>query len=150
MITNFLYNDIILYARGWYQRNDIVDDLGYLISKIYCNYPKTDKEVAHYMLMVLDELNEQLGNTFISSAHGRSYAWLFGSASNFASVMNVSFDMGIIHAVLEFLMTIDCKKVIKLNPPHYGKKEHFRMGFSPISMTYKEMNRRAKKMFGND
>ena len=53
----------------------------------------------------------------------------------------------VVHSILQRLGTNE----IKLNPPVYGKKEHFRMGqfFGeyPISMTYTEMNRIARKVF---
>lgn len=145
MITNFLYNDIVLYAKGWYEKRDIIGDLGYLISQIHYNYPKTEKELAPYMLMVLDKLNNEMGG----NKHG--YLWFFNEVQKRIDIMYVSQEMAIIYVVLNELMSLS-KDEIKLNPPHYGKKEHFRMGGTfgnyPISMTYTEMNRIAKKMFG--
>jgi hypothetical protein len=64
----------------------------------------------------------------------------------------VSYEKAIILWAMSILMQLD-KSQIKLNAPKYGKKEHFRMGRAfgskyPISMTYSEMNRRAKQTFG--
>ena len=59
MIENFVYNDIVLYCKGWYQtpKGDIMlDDLGYLFGKIYAWTPKTEEEIAHFMMRVLDKL----------------------------------------------------------------------------------------------
>ena len=54
-IENFLYNDIVLYSKGWFSsKEDIVwKDLAYFFSKIYAFPPKNESEVALLMLMVL-------------------------------------------------------------------------------------------------
>lgn len=57
-------------------------------------------------------------------------------------------------AAIESGTLLDKEKIreeIILKRPHYGKKEHFRLGNMvrdyPISMTYAEMNRIAKRTF---
>ena len=51
MIVNFTFNDIVLYSKGWYKRSEnVVDDLGYLLSQVYGYYPVEEGEVAMYML----------------------------------------------------------------------------------------------------
>jgi hypothetical protein len=156
MITNFVYNDIVLYAKGWYEKSDnILDDLGYLFSKIYAWTPKSDEEVAHFMLITIDALYEELGIAFSTNSYGRynnSFASFYDEINRRARIYNVSFNMSIILWAMSKLAEID-KTKIKLNAPKYGKKEHFRMGRMfggkyPISMTYTEMNRRAKQIFG--
>ena len=65
MITNYKYKDIILYAKGWYERKDIVEDLSYLFSQIYgwnpseCDGEYTTTCVANYMLLILDDLKDK-------------------------------------------------------------------------------------------
>lgn len=156
MITNFVYNDIVLYAKGWYEKTDnISNDLGYLFSKIYAWTPKTDQEIAHFMLITIDKLYEELGLSFTTNGYGKynnSFASFHEEINRRMHLYDVSYEMAIILWAMSKLMELD-KNQIKLNAPKYGKKEHFRMGRAfggkyPISMTYTEMNRRAKQMFG--
>ncbi len=144
MITNFEYNDIVLYCKGWYYKNDnMLEDLGYLFSKIYAWEPKTEAQIAPMMLKVLDALDVKTGRY-------RSLYQFFAELHRYTSIYDVSIDMAIILYVRGILQGLS-KDEIKLNKPHYGKKEYFRMGSLfgnfPISMTYTEMNRRAQKVF---
>jgi hypothetical protein len=144
MVTDFIYNDIVLHSKGWlYKNGDMLDELGYLFSKIYGWKPTTEKQIAPMMLKVLDELDVKVGR------HRSLYQW-FSEIYNRMDLFDVSFDKAIILYVRSELQGLS-KEQIKLNPPHYGKKEYFRMGSlfgeNPISMTYTEMNRRAQKMF---
>lgn len=154
MITNFKYNDIVLYAKGWYERSEnICEDLDYLFSKIYGWTHPTWCEVADRMMRVLDELYD------VADMYPRSnlpYRWLpshhlFEDEVRLRkSLYECTREKAIVLVVLSVLQMLSNEE-IKLNPPHYGKKEHFRMGClfgkNPISMTYTEMNRRAQKMF---
>lgn len=152
MIENFIYNDIILYCKGWYQSkdDDIIKDLGYLFSKIYAWAPKTEHEVARMMLRVLDKLYADENKVFDDESPF-CFVSFFDEVERDMRLYNVSFDMAIIIYVKSRLFEVRASK-LKLNPPHYGKKEHFRLG-NPwgykyhISMTYKEMNRIAEKAF---
>ena len=155
MIENFNYNDIILYCKGWYQTPEgdtMLDDLGYLFGKIYAWTPKTEEEIAHFMMRVLDKLWDEQGVKFDSESWIHNFSGFHNEIKRNMRMYNCSFDMAIIwvaHSLLQMLG----REEIKLNRPVYGKKEHFRMGqlFGkyPISMTYKEMNNRAIKMFGD-
>lgn len=157
MITNFTYNNIVLYAKGWYEKSEnILDDLGYLFSEIYGWTPKTEQEIVHFMLITIDKLYEELEIKFSTNGYGRSFALFYEEINKRMCLYNVSYEMAIILWAMSILMQLD-KNQIKLNAPKYGKKEHFRLGRAfgskypnalPISMTYKEMNRRAKQMFG--
>ena len=148
MITNFLFNDIVLYCKGWYQTpkgDTMLDDLGYLFSKIYAWTPKTEEDIAHFMVIVLDRLYSEM-----KLEHNDSFSKLFGEINRNIRLYQCSFDMAIIlyvHSILQRLSTDE----IKLNAPHYDKKEHFRLGMLmgeyPISQTYTEMNRIAQKAF---
>lgn len=151
MIENFIFNDIVLYCKGWYQspNGDMMEDLGYLFSQIYAWTPKTEEEVARFMMRVLDKLYEDKAIQF-NSESPHCFAGFFDEIKNRMWIYKVSFDMAIIYYVRSILQQLS-RDEIKLNPPHYGKKEHFRMGCLfgdyPISMTYKEMNRIAEKAF---
>ena len=153
MIENFIYNDIVLYCKGWYQTPEgdtMLDDLGYLFGKIYAWTPKTEEEIAHFMMRVLDKLYDEQGIRFDSESWINNFSGFHNEIKCNMRMYNCSFDMAIILVVHSILQRLDTNE-IKLNPPVYGKKEHFRMGqfFGeyPISMTYTEMNRRAQQMF---
>lgn len=149
MITDFIYNDIVLYCKGWYERTDLFEDLGYLLSKIYGWTPKKDNELAHFMLHILDRIYEEQNSKF-SSGYLCSFASFWDEVNKYADIYECTYNRAVIFLVLGRLQALT-KDEIKLNPPHYGKKEHFRMGRLlgkyPISMTYTEMNRRAQKIF---
>ena len=155
MITNFVYNDIVLYAKGWYEKSgNILEDLGYLFSKIYAWTPKSEQEVAQFMLITIYNLYESLGIGFTTNGYGKynnSFASFHDEINRRMRLYNVSFDMAIILWAMSILMGLSNTQ-ITLNAPKYGKKEHLRMGRAfggkyPISMTYSEMNRKAKQMF---
>ena len=149
-IVNFTYNDIVLYAKGWYQRSeDLYDDLGYLLSKIYGWKPTKDYEIAQFMLNILERVYELQEKKF-SSGYLCSFASFWNEVNRYADLYECTYNKAIILLVLGRLQELSNEE-IKLNPPHFGKKEHFRMGMLfgewPKSMTYKEMNNRTKKLF---
>lgn len=148
-IENFTYNDIVLYAKGWYEKTDLYEDLGYLLSKIYGWTPKRDDELAYFMLDILERIYEAQDKKF-SSGYLCSFTSFWNEVNRYSDVYECTYNRAIILLVLGRLQGLT-KDEIKLNPPHYGKKEHFRMGCligkNPISMTYTEMNRRAQQMF---
>jgi hypothetical protein len=152
LVKNFEFNDIVLYAKGWYERSeDIVADLGYLLSKIYAWTPTKEHDVALMMLRVLHQLYLELN--LPRHAYAKWYASHFQYEEEIEHRMSLygySRDKAIITFVLCILQGLE-RTEIELNPPHYGKKEHFRMGCLfgkyPISMTYKEMNKRAQQVF---
>lgn len=155
MIKDFIYNDIVLYCKGWYQSesDDILEDLGYLFSQIYAWTPKTEGEVARMMTRVLDKLYQEKAILF-NAESPYCFCGFMGEVRKRMWLYNESFDKSIIFYVKSVLMQLTKDEII-LNPPHYGKKEHFRMGSlfgdrRPISMTYTEMNRIAQKAFKYD
>ncbi len=153
-IENFIFNDIVLYSKGWYQspKGDMIDDLSYLISKIYGVYSLNEKEVSRYMLIALDELCENMNIQF-GYNQNRWYslhARFEEEVEHRMHFYEVTRERAIILIVLGVFQSLS-RDEIKLNCPHYGKKEHFRLGRIgekyPISMTYKHMNSIAEKMF---
>ena len=151
MIENFIYNDIVLYAKGWYEKSeDICKDLGYLFSKIYAWTPEKPEEVSGFMLRVIDKLYDEQGRMFKADLYMSNYSGFHNEVLRDIHLYKISYDMAIIYVALNILAQLN-RDEIKLNPPHYGKNEHFRMGMIfgqwPKSMTYTEMNRRAQKAF---
>ena len=153
MITNFRYNDIVLYSKGWYEKSgNIAEDLDIIFQKIYGYSDSDEKAIAHKMLMVLDRLYEEKNIKFDSNSHLHCFVGLYEEISRYMWLYDISRDMALIMVVLSILSQLS-KDEIKLKAPHYGKKEPFRLGKMfgdkyPISMTYKEMNRIAEKTFG--
>lgn len=148
-IKDFIYNDIVLYAKGLYKKVDLYEDLGYLLSKIYGWTPKRDDELAYFMLDILERIYEAQDKKF-SSGYLCSFASFWNEVNRYADIYECTYNRAIILLVLGRLQELS-KEEIKLNPPHFGKKEHFRMGMLfgewPKSMTYKEMNNRVAKLF---
>lgn len=156
-IENFLFNDIVLYSKGWFvSKEDIVwKDLAYFFSKIYAFPPKTESEVALLMLIVLEKVHKEFEldrDPEKVSARWLSTPYLFEQeVRKLMLFYDWNRDRAIIQAVLHVLHTLSNEE-IKLKRPVYSKKFPFRIGgcFTryPISMTYAEMNRIAIKMFG--
>lgn len=151
MITDFKYNDIVLYCKGWYRKNDnILEDLGYLFSQIYGWTPTKESEIAHMMLVALDRLYEELEVPINSYRFYNKHALFKEEVQKRMNIYEQSMDMAIICLVRSIFQGLS-KDEIKLTTPHYGKKEHFRLGSLfgkyPVSMTYTEMNRIALKAF---
>ena len=156
-IENFLYNDIVLYSKGWYRskENIVWKDLSYFFSKIYAFPPKTESEVALLMLLILEKLHKELElDRDPEKVPARWLSTPYRLEQEIRRKMlflDYNRDNATIWAVLHVLSTLS-KEEIKLKRPVYSKKFPFRLGGSftkfPISMTYKEMNRKAIKMFG--
>ena len=156
-IENFLYNDIVLYSKGWFvSKEDIVwKDLAYFFYKIYGFPPKTESEVALLMVIVLEKVHKEFEldrDPEKVPARWLSTPYLYEQeVRKLMLFYDWGRDRAIIQAVLHVLHTLSNEE-IKLNRPIYSKKFPFRLGgcFTkyPISMTYKEMNRKAIKMFG--
>jgi hypothetical protein len=154
MVKDFRFNDIVLYSKGWLrsknEKDNMIDELGYLFSEIYGFEVSGEKEIARLMLRVIDVLYEEMGIKFDSERNGRfnnSFQSFFNEINNRMWLMSTSLDMAVILWAKSKLFELTLNE-IKLNKPHYSKKGHFRIGSLPISATYKEMNKMAKKMFG--
>lgn len=150
-VENFLYNDIVLYCKGWYHRegSTILQDLGYLFHKVYGWTPETEREVAHMMVRALDRFYEE-ANITLSTTNDYPRLNSFTAFHDFVcdrmSMEHLSYNMAVIRTV-RLLFSRLGKDEIKLNPPVYGRKEYFKMQTDKPSMTYKEMNRIAKEYF---
>lgn len=156
-IENFLYNDIVLYSKGWFvSKEDIVwKDLAYFFSEIFVFPPKTESDVALLMLIVLEKVHQEfeLGRDpeKVSACWLSTPYRLEQEIRRIMSLYDCDRDRATIQAVLNVLHILSNEE-IKLKRPVYSKKFPFRMGgcFTryPISMTYKEMNKKAIEMFG--
>lgn len=156
-IENFLYNDIVLYSKGWYRskENIVWKDLAYFFSQIYAISPKTESEISLLMLLVLEKIHKEFElsrNPEQVSARWMATPYLLEQEIRKSmQLYNFNRDRATIQVVLHVLYTLS-KEEVKLKRPVYSKKFPFRLGgcFTkyPISMTYAEMNRKAIKMFG--
>lgn len=153
MIKNSPYNDIILYAKGWYQRKDLFEDLNHLIEQVYGWRPETKKDTAMRMLCVLDSICESLrtdGQVLNEYRWYTSHSRFEGEIEHLVTFYNITREVAIIRIVLSILLGITHNE-IQLNKPVFGKKHYFRLGHIgndyPISMTYAEMNKIASKFF---
>ena len=101
------------------------------------------------MLNILERVYEEQDKKF-SSGYLCSFASFWNEVNKYADIYECTYNRAIILLVLGRLLELS-EEEIKLNPPHFGKKEHFRMGMLfgewPKSMTYKEMNNRVAKLF---
>lgn len=157
-IENYEWNDVILYAKGCYERSgNVFADIAECIKRNTDRYliiPETEerlKEFAVYwMLVILDDLhskfnvNENSGGFWLYGHHN-----LYSTVLNRQSLFNLTYEEAVCWCVLEVLMMLDREKV-KLNRPVYkrGERRIGRLGGNyPISMTYKHMNDMAKRMF---
>lgn len=153
-ITNFTYNDVVLYAKGWYERTDnVFNDIKKCIEEdnYYITWDKmSPKDICGYMLRCLDKIYDYLDND--DKKNGR---WLCSHAAFLEKIEhNIKFygntyEEAIVYTVLSILAELSVDE-IELKAPKYGKGRR-RIGgiFSnyPISMTYKEMNKHAQLMF---
>ena len=147
----FTYSDVVLYAKYWYERNDLIDDLGYIFSNIFGWKSDCEHEIAQMMLMALDAFYEKVGIQLNRKEDGfwnNSFESFYRAIRERATFDNNSYDRAVIKHVLSILSRSpkDALKKLNIKPPHFGKKEHFRMN-GKQSMTYKEMNRIAKETF---
>ena len=154
-ITDFPFNDIVLYAKGWYERTDnVFEDIKKCIKQdnhynVWDGMSKRD--ICSLMLRCLDKIY-----SYLDEDDKKCQRWLYSHAAFLEKIehnMNFygnTYEEAIVYAVLSILaeLTID---EIELKAPKYGKG-YRRIGgmFTdyPISMTYKEMNKIAQKAFG--
>lgn len=155
MIENFLYNDVVLYAKGWLEHkgNTTEENLAYIFEQIYGWSSTNTDELSMFMLKVLDSLVEKIGDTkHWSGAWISDHFHFEQEIRRRMSIHECSRGFAIILLVLAVLQGLS-QEEIKLNRYIYGKGKYFRMGntfgTNPISLTYTEMNNRAKKMFND-
>ena len=149
-ITNFRFNDVVLYAKGWYEHTEnFMKDLEkYIRMNNDYWYPKemSDTDIMNYMLKALDIVYahcdaEELKNHFLYHSHGAFLERVRYKQSFF----NVSFEYAACLIVYGILQGLD-RSQIELNAPRYDKKHRYGGGLfskkSTHGMTYKEMYRR--------
>lgn len=153
-ITNFTYNDVVLYAKGWYQRTDnVFNDIKECIEEdnYYITWDKmSPKDICGHMLRCLDKIYDYLDND--DKKNGR---WLCSHAAFLEKIEhNIKFygntyEEAIVYTVLSILAGLSVDE-IELKAPKYGKGRRRIggiLGNYPISMTYKEMNKLAQLSF---
>lgn len=143
MITDFIYNDIVLYCKGWYYKDgNMLEDLGYLFSKIYGWVPTTIKEIAYFMLRAYTDYLYESGETHNYDAYQDWLTRFHREINDYMCLYHCDFNMACIRWV-KFNFVQVGMKTIKLNRPIYNKKQYFRLGgkyANKQGMTYKHMN----------
>lgn len=152
-IENFRFNDVVLYAKGWYEHSD--DFMRDLEKYIRLNddywYPKemTDIDIMNYMLKALDIVYEhctpeELKCRFLYHSHG-AFLERVRYKQRF---YDLTFEQAVCRLVYSILQGLE-RSQIKLNDPKYDKRHRYGGGlFSTgpkLGMTYKEMYRNWKK-----
>ena len=152
-IENFLYNNIVLYSKGWFcSKEDIVwKDLAYFFNEIHAFPPKSESEVSLMMLLVLEKIHKEFeldrNPERVSTRWMATPYQLEQEIRKSMQLHNFNRDRATIQVVLHVLQNLS-REEIKLKRPVYSKKFPFRLDGTPISMTYKEMNKKAIEMFG--
>ena len=149
-IENFRFNDVVLYAKGWYEHTDnFMKDLEkYIRMNNNYWYPSemSDIDIMSYMLKALDIVYEhctpeELKNYFLCHSH----AVFLEKVRHNQAIYNVSFEHAACFIVYSILQGLSIEQ-IKLNAPRYDKKHRYGGGFfskkSTHGMTYKEMYKR--------
>ncbi len=153
-ITDFPFNDVVLYSKGWYIRTDnIFDDIKKCIEEdnIYNTWDNmSPRDICSYMLRCLDKIY-----TYLDDNDKRNGRWLYSHAAFLDKIehnmkfYNKTYEEAIVCTVLSILSELSVDE-IELKKPKYGKGRR-RMGGMfqnyPISMTYTQMNKIAKKIF---
>lgn len=153
-ITDFPFNDVVLYSKGWYIRTDnIFDDIKKCIEEdnIYNTWDNmSPRDICSYMLRCLDKIY-----TYLDDNDKRNGRWLYSHAAFLDKIehnmkfYNKTYEEAIVCTVLSILSELSVDE-IELKKPKYGKGRR-RMGGMfqnyPISMTYTQMNKIAKKFF---
>lgn len=153
-ITDFPFNDVVLYSKGWYERtNNIFDDIKKCIEEdnIYNTWDNmSPRDICSYMLRCLDKIY-----TYLDDNDKRNGRWLYSHAAFLDKIehnmkfYNKTYEEAIVYTVLSILSELSVDE-IELKKPKYGKGRR-RMGGMfqnyPISMTYTQMNKIVKKIF---
>ena len=153
-ITAFSYNDVVLYAKGWYKRTDnVFDDIKECLKEdnVYNTWDNmSPRDICAYMLRCLDKIYGYLDDN--DKKNGRwlcSHAAFLDEIEHKMKFYGNTYEEAIVYTVLSILQGLSIDE-IELKAPKYGKGRR-RMGglFSnyPISMTYKEMNKIAQLTF---
>ena len=153
-ITDFAFNDVVLYSKGWYERTgDIFADLKACFEEDnrYNTWPgMTPRDICRLMLICLEKVYDHLDDE--DKKNGRwlcSHAAFLDKIEHNMKFYENTYEEAIVYAVLSILGCMS-RDEIELKKPVYGKGrrrigEMFRA--TPKSMTYTEMNRRAAAVF---
>lgn len=159
-IENYEWNDVILYAKGWYKKSgNVFADVAECIKRNTnrcIRVPKREDDLksfaVYWLLKILDDLHEKFN---VDEKSGQF--WLYGHHNLYSEVIKrqsffeLTYEEAVCWCVLNVLMELN-RYQVKLNPPVYKRGER-RLGNNlskdeyPISMTYKHMNDIAKRIF---
>lgn len=149
IIKDFHFNAVLLAAKHWYVRREDESLIDFFLRLIkiddqYIVTENKERDAKRFCIMILDELSQAFRkNNVISwwdnyttyTIEIENYEYLYKSTN--------------VEAHILFVFNI----LMKLNPIHVSiRKPIYGKGYPRLSnetgMTYKEMSRRASKMFG--
>ena len=153
-IENFRFNDVVLYAKGWYEHSDnFMKDLEkYIRMNEDYYYPKemSDIDIMNYMLKALDIVYEHCDAEDLKCGHlYHSHASFLERVRHMQNFYGDTFEKAVCLIVYGILQGLS-KTQISLNPPCYDKKHRCGGGLfnkkEKQGITYKEMYKNWYKM----
>ena len=148
------FNDVVLYAKGWYERKDLFKDLGHIFQEIYWWEPQKH-DIVDMMWRILDKVCEHFEPE--EKAYFLTFAYVENQVAHYMDLYNCDRDTAVCYFVIGVLQGLTLDQ-IEVKKPVYGKKKYFRYGGGLIvthdmhrkvqTMTYKQMNKMAEKAFG--
>ena len=165
-ITNFEWNDLVLYSKGWYDNNTNTEhEFFNRIESII----KMNTNRSYYDKMQRDEIMGMLFNahnqiiSHLNDEERKTPFWCATPAYFYEAVKDwmrradwyynekISLDYASARVILDIMSNMTTEQ-IELRKPVYGKGK-MRIGTMfgkqrPISLTYTQMNREAEQVFG--
>ena len=153
-VGDWRFNDLVLYAKGWYERKDLVADMNHIFETVYGYVPGTKHELTVMMLRVLDILHDHL-------EPGERYWWTSFVSLDYHINRNLNLydedqDEATIRVILNILLEMDAS-VLCIKKPVYGKRMYFRKGpglcashedvRKSRTQTYNQMNEDVSRFF---
>lgn len=165
-ITNFEWNDLVLYSKGWYENDTNTEDEFFdrieTIIKMNTNRSYESKMHRSDIMHMLFNAHGQI-ISHLSDKEKDCPFWCATPAYFYDAVSNwmrradwyynekISLDYASARVILDVMSNMTTEQ-IEMRKPIYGKGR-LRMGTMfgeqrPISLTYTQMNREAEKVFG--
>lgn len=165
-IKDFEWIDLVLYSKGWYENDSSNEDEFFkevenvirLNERRYYEKKMSRETIMHFLFAAHEKIISNLNEYERTSPHWCATPKTFyEEVSNFIrrAKMYYNTEVSMDYAAARVILTIMSnmtKDQIEMKRPVYGKGR-LRMGSMfgvkrPISLTYKQMNREAEKIFG--
>ena len=165
-ITNFEWNDLVLYSKGWYDNNTNTETEFFNrieeVIKLNTNRSYCDKMSRDDIMKMLFNAHGQIVS-HLTDEEKKSPYWCATPKYFYEAVkgwmrraewyynQSISLDYATARVILDIMSDMTTEQ-IEMKKPVYGKGR-LRIGTlfgepKPISFTYTQMNREAEKVFG--